>query len=375
MANILFVTADLGGNVPPAIGIAAELRRRGHRVRFLGHEQQGEVLEGMGFAFEAYIHAGPWSPAFAPPGLKGLFSVCSVFADRGIGEDLLAAVTREPAELVVIDCLLFGALAIAERAGLQVAVLMHSFYGFFRQIESWRGGPVALITRLKGHRPLRLWSAADLVLVPTLRELDPAGHETLPNNVVYTGPVWQAGPIVPSQPSSGEPLVLVSLSTQNYDGQVKALQSILTALGGLRVRALVTTGPAVDPGQLAAPANAELQRFVPHAEVMPKASLVVGHGGHATTMAALAHGLPLVVMPMMPIDQVMIGRVLEARGAARLISKKSSTGRIASAIGELLDDATHREAAERLGAAIRSRDGAMEGADQLEARLPVPAVG
>ncbi len=40
MANILFVTADLGGNVPPAIGIAAELRRRGHRVCFLGHEQQ-----------------------------------------------------------------------------------------------------------------------------------------------------------------------------------------------------------------------------------------------------------------------------------------------------------------------------------------------
>jgi UDP:flavonoid glycosyltransferase YjiC (YdhE family) len=178
---------------------------------------------------------------------------------------------------------------------------------------------------------------------------------------------------VPSQRSYGEPLFLVSLSTQNYDGQVKALQSILTALGGLRVRALVTTGPAVDPRRVTAPPNAELQRFVPHAEVMPKASLVVGHGGHATTMAALAHGLPLVVMPMLPIDEVMIGRVLEARGAARLISKKSSTGRIASAIGELLDGATHREAAERLGAAIRRRDGAMEGADQLEALLLVPA--
>ena len=37
MADILFVTWDGGGNVPPAVGIAAELRRRGHGVRFVGH--------------------------------------------------------------------------------------------------------------------------------------------------------------------------------------------------------------------------------------------------------------------------------------------------------------------------------------------------
>ncbi len=54
MANVLFVTGDLGGNLPPAIGIATELRRRGHRVRFLGHEQQWEVLGGIAFPFEAY---------------------------------------------------------------------------------------------------------------------------------------------------------------------------------------------------------------------------------------------------------------------------------------------------------------------------------
>ena len=40
MSNILFVTWDGGGNVPPALGIAAELQQRGHRVRVIGHPVQ-----------------------------------------------------------------------------------------------------------------------------------------------------------------------------------------------------------------------------------------------------------------------------------------------------------------------------------------------
>ena len=52
MADILFVTWDGGGNVPPAVGIAAELRRRGHGVRFVGHAAQRAPLEAEGFDVE-----------------------------------------------------------------------------------------------------------------------------------------------------------------------------------------------------------------------------------------------------------------------------------------------------------------------------------
>jgi DNA-binding transcriptional LysR family regulator len=41
---------------------------------------------------------------------------------------------------------------------------------------------------------------------------------------------------------------------------------------------------------------------------MPEVSMVVGHGGHSTTMLALAHDLPLVLMPMFALaDQPMVG--------------------------------------------------------------------
>ena len=51
MSNILFVTWDGGGNVPPALGIAAELASRSHGVRFLGHSGQYESITRAGFAF------------------------------------------------------------------------------------------------------------------------------------------------------------------------------------------------------------------------------------------------------------------------------------------------------------------------------------
>ena len=138
MASVLFVTWDGGGNVPPALGIAAELQERGERVRFLGHEQQGPAIEGAGFRFEPYRHARPWSPTEAAYGHGAELTIFEVFTDPGIGEDLLASVEREPAGLVVADCLLLGALAAADCAGLRHAVLVHTFYEYLASILSNR---------------------------------------------------------------------------------------------------------------------------------------------------------------------------------------------------------------------------------------------
>ena len=40
MAGIQFVTWDGGGNLPPTLGIARELQRRGHAVGVIGEESQ-----------------------------------------------------------------------------------------------------------------------------------------------------------------------------------------------------------------------------------------------------------------------------------------------------------------------------------------------
>ena len=49
MAEIVVVTWDGGGNVPPALAIAAELAARGHGIRVLGHRSQRDAIEAAGF--------------------------------------------------------------------------------------------------------------------------------------------------------------------------------------------------------------------------------------------------------------------------------------------------------------------------------------
>jgi UDP:flavonoid glycosyltransferase YjiC (YdhE family) len=365
MASILFVTWEGGGNLPPALGIASELQHRGDGVRFLGHPQQRTAIEGAGFRFEPYTHARPWSATAPLAGLKAAAAFFTLFTDRGPGQDLLAAVAREPADVIVIDCMVLGALQAAEGAGLRSVVLAHTFYEFLT--HRWSRGPIGLVARLKGQRPRTLWSSAHAVIVTALATLDPATRRTLPSSVRHVGPIWPANAPPPAPAVPGDPMVLVSLSTIHYPGQAAVLQAIVDALGELPVRAIVTTGRAVDPASLRASAHVEVHRLLPHAEVMPKASLLIGHGGHGTTMYALAHDLPMVIMPMHPmLDQPMIARVLQAEGVARVLARSASPVQIRAAIRDMLADGPHRAAAARLGAKLRGTDGAQVAADLIQ---------
>jgi UDP:flavonoid glycosyltransferase YjiC (YdhE family) len=85
------------------------------------------------------------------------------------------------------------------------------------------------------------------------------------------------------------------------------------------------TTPAVSPGSKV-PVNAELHSHLSHAEVVPTVSLEIGHAGHATTLAAVAHDLPVMVLPMAEImDRVKIGQILDQAGAGYVHSQEVST--------------------------------------------------
>jgi len=353
MANLLFVTWDGGGNVPPLLGIAAELQGRGHRVRVLGHAAQEEEVRRAGLTLTPYTSARPFRgmDPHSPP------DMIATFGDRGMGRDLLAEAAREPVDLVVIDCLLFGAMEAARNAGLRFVIVEHLFDEYYR--KRWLRGPIGIGLGLKRLGAKRSLAAAEQALVASLPELDPGSGRA---GLTYTGPVVTGTPAAPE-----EPTILVSLSTFNFPGMSEVLQRIMDACEGLPAHLIVTTGPVIDPADLRFPPGADVHRFVPHAELMPRVSLVIGHGGHATTMLALAHDLPLLVIPMHPmLDQPMVGAAIEAAGAGRTLPKKTEPAQLRPVIADLLGDGPHRESAARLGASIRSRNGAHVGADLID---------
>ena len=363
MSNILFVTWDGGGNVPPALGISGELQQRGHRVRVMGHPVQRPEVEDAGLDFTAFHTARPFTAVdHSTP-----IDYVGVFGDRAMGRDVIEEIRREPPNLVVVDCILFGAMEAVAAAGVPYVVLEHMYDEYL--VGKWLRGPMGLGMAVKRIHARKLLDTAAARLVACSEELDPAGRRPRPSNLHYTGPV-----VAGVAATITEPTVLVSLSTVNFPGQARAMQRILDALGTLDVRGIATVGPSIGVANLVAPPNVDLRGFVPHAELLPTVSMVIGHGGHATTMLALAHDLPVLVMPMHPmLDQKMVGQSLVDAGAGRLLSKKAKCAEIAAVVAELVSEGPHRAAAARLGAALRAASGAFSAADLVESVSTSPA--
>lgn len=362
MASILFVTWDGGGNVPPATATAHELVRRGHAVRFLGHASQEEALTGQGLAFVRPRHAHRFESRHDYTPLRML----SVFADTGMGRDLLDTVAAEPADLLVIDAFMFGALDAARRSGATYATLEHMYAAAYR--SGILAGPMGLNLRLRGLAPRRALDAAALRLLMTLPELDRA---TAPN-------LRQVGPFASwSSRSPGPvPTVVIGLSTFGYPGMPEVLQRVVDATAGLGARVLVSTGPVLEPSHLRTRPDVEAHRWLPHAETLPSASVLVTHGGHGSTMAGLAHDVPVLVVPLDPkADHRVMGRSVEAAGAGLMVRRRARVPELHAALADLMADDSYRAGAARLGTAIRGTNAVGDGADALEEVLRDGAAG
>ena len=92
-------------------------------------------------------------------------------------------------------------------------------------------------------------------------------------------------------------------------GSIRNLyRATIEALADDSVDVLVAVGLPGDPAAFEPlPKGVRVERWVDQAEVLPRAALVVSHGGCGTMIGALAAGTPLVVIPLFAADQWMNG--------------------------------------------------------------------
>jgi UDP:flavonoid glycosyltransferase YjiC (YdhE family) len=357
--KILFAIVDGGGNIPPQLAVAKELRARGVEVRILGHRGIRERIEAAGLAFEPFSDG----THFDPTRQRSLAAIMAAFtrvaADRRLGRSVVEAARRHDVDAVVVDMILVAGIPEIVDSGIPTVVFVHCFY---RAVQDIAAGPVGLLLRLRGTDPLAPQHRGLLQVVAARADLDPMRGAP---QVCHTGVVWQGTPSA-AEPAT-VPRILVSLSTCAFAGQRTMLQNILDAIAPLPVEAIVTVGPGIEASGLRIPRNAMMHAWLDHDEVLSTASLVVGHGGHSTAMRALSFGVPQVVMPANPmIDQKGVGAALQRAGAGILLPKHARPKRIRAAIETVLNDAAYRDAAGKLGADIQRRNGADVGADAIE---------
>jgi MGT family glycosyltransferase len=371
--DVMIVSWDGGGNVPPALALAARLHARGHRVRVATSPALRGAVESTGATLVPYVSVAP-----IPPGVNHEANWPLVEANingRGIVDDLMAEHRADPIGAIVVDSMSGAGLAVGEALELPMAILVHTLY---QPYVSW-GPHVVNIQETRvaaGLRPaanedfpaILARASAVLALVPPGFDLP---MDPLPANAHYVGPILQpadarilgAGAMQPLA-TPGKPAVLITFGS-TVQRQEDALAPVLEAFSGLPYRGLLTLGGVVPIDAIEAPVNVDVRGHVPHASVLPAVAAVVCHGGLSTIMGSLAAGKPLVVINQ-GRDQTMNGERVEASGAGLTLPTDAEPAQIGAAVRRVIEEPRFAEVAREWAHRIADLGGGARAVDIVE---------
>ena len=134
---------------------------------------------------------------------------------------------------------------------------------------------------------------------------------------------------------SDAPLVYVSFGSiaGGLPNAAAVYGTALDAVAGLDARVLLTVGRSFDIDSVGpVPENARVEAWVPQAEALAGATVVVAHGGSGTTFGTLAAGVPLVIVPLFA-DQLVNAERAAAAGAAVVVEPDRDAERGLGSLG------------------------------------------
>jgi len=408
--SFLFVTWEGGGNVPPVLGLAASLIKRGHHVRILTEPCLKEAVHKIGAEFIVFKkHFTRTDPTVdiiqdwqAKPLTIPAVDNVLIRPAMDVAKETQIILNQEKIDVVVADFMMIGSLIAAEAMGIKRVALFHmpeylpgpgrppggmgllplnSRLGrlrdkiltkiFYRVLNQYL--PPLNTVRQTFSLPVyqsidEIYHQADLRLIQTSKAFD-APISPAPENVRYVGAVLDDPGWIDSgaefwPENDSRPFVVVSLSS-TFQNQRSALDRIIHALSGMDIRCLVTLGPAMENETFKVPENIVVLSGVPHSQVFPQADAVITHAGHGTVMRALAHGLPLVCLPM-GRDQIDNAALVAHHGAGLKLSAKARSNQISKAIKRVLEEPGFTKNAQALQKDILADAKANTAEQQLE---------
>jgi len=325
------------GHVYPTLPLAAALRDRGHAVSYamIDAPVLRQAIESRGHEFvvlpptqaeQQARFAEAWAELAGLEGeeleARGLARLFVPLVEPAL-DPLVAHLVRWRADLVVHELTgLFGPLAAAV---VGIPSVDHGTGFGFPASARGAGDAMAPMWRERGLAPDRyagIYRHLHLDLFPPslpdpiVATLDPAAVRPM-RPIALRSDAGDAG--VPL-PVTGRTRVVTTLGTV-FDDDPAAWDAIERAVGGL--------GPGVEVLRLRPGAA-----FVPIGDALDGARVVVSHGGAGTVLAALAAGVPLVVVPR-GADQHAISAAAVAAGVA--VEAPPIAEAVAAAIDKVLD--------------------------------------
>jgi UDP:flavonoid glycosyltransferase YjiC (YdhE family) len=357
--RILFTFAGGSGHANPLVPIAKALRTAGHAVAFAGLRSGAAVVEAHGFN----LFAGPEGAGNEPPTITPLVALdvereYRVLRDHYAGRwarfqaaRVLGLSGEWRPDLIVCDEVDFGSMIAADRLGLPYTTVLVIAAGSFIRPDVVAE---ALDTLRAEHGlppdPALAMPSRHLVLSPfppSFRDptypLPPTAFSIRPEaSAPADAPAWLSG-------LSDKPLVYFTLGTVLNVESGDLFSRVLAGLRELPVNVVVTAGRQIDPESFGPqPANVRIERFIPQSALLPHCDLVVNHGGSGRVIGALAHGLPMVVIPVGADQSLNAARCEELGVGIALNAVQATPKSVGNAVAAVLLAPSYRVAAERI---------------------------
>ncbi|TCC34932.1 glycosyltransferase [Kribbella sindirgiensis] len=351
--RILFTASPFYGHVNTILPLALAAKRASHEVRFASGADFAAHVSNRGLTF---WKVGPTADEAGTPSSPAFFR----HTGQQRADNLTSLTARWRPDLVISEELEFGGVVAAARD--KTPLLVHGL-----GITAAGDGKVLasevdrLGTTLSLPHLLDLYRSATHLSVapPSLRPAELRDRKLLSVRPALGEPA--PGERLPAVLADlpYEENVHLTLGTVFHQRRPGLLAAAIAALRDLDANVIATVGPGVDPASLGPqPPNVVVERYLPHALLLPRCRLVVSQGGAGIVLGALAHGLPQLVMPQ-GADQFDNGAAVQRAGVGLAIN---STGKISIAI---------TEAAERLLHEPRYADAARVVGDEIHA-MPTP---
>jgi UDP:flavonoid glycosyltransferase YjiC (YdhE family) len=357
--RVLFTSVPAPSHVDPLLHLATAFDAAGHDVTMATGPALTDRIERAGI--RAVAAGLDWTEPEADrtfPELRDLplremerWWVVNIFFDRHakpMADDVGALLDDEPVDLLVRMYVEFGGWAAAKARGVPQAV--------FQLGKAWTPEQLPLVTDLlrpvvdhvvRGHEvsPADVYGDVKLLLHPPSYD----GWTPPVPWLRARPPVWfpdgsrPARPDVLADAPPDRPVVLVTFGTV-FNRTPGAFEVVLEALADLPVTAVVTVGSTRDPDAFGPlPEHLRVRRFVPYDTLLPHTDVVLGHGGFSTTMAAIVHGVPVVIMPL-GSDQPWHAEHCQRLGLGEAVAFESAgPADVASAVRRVLEDPGYRD--------------------------------
>jgi UDP:flavonoid glycosyltransferase YjiC (YdhE family) len=394
--RILVTTRGSSGHLLPLTPIAHACAAAGHEVMVAAQRRHGANVARTGLALTPVGEPADddWMPLFDRFAELDLDAADAVMIGRFFGgldtraalPGLLEAVEAWRPDLIVRESWEFASTIAAELHGIPLARVGLGVASLEERTIALAAPAVDLARREAG---LPSDPAGDMLRAAPYLTMTPA---------VFEGPAAPPAPLVrrfradvpagrPAEPDpwpgDGRPLVYLTFGTVTAEAHLPFYPALyraaVEALAGLPIRILVTIGDDRDPAGLGPhPPNVRVERWVPQDAVAPRAAAVVCHGGYGTTLGALAHGAPVVVVPLFSGDQWENAAAVARVGAGIALDGERRSRRsldlpgdrtidaLGPAVERVLDDPAYRRAAGRVAAAVRALPTACDTVPVLE---------